>query len=714
MAQMDGRHKPTFLWQGTLILLPCVLLAAVGFLSLRQDRLLARQAATQRAQGLADQLAPEIWRALTAPGSGDGRQFQVDAEGRLAFPPPCALNPVPRPLNPSTLAPEAAALWRKAQRAEAGGTAPAAALQAYRELLARHPPRPFAAAAHYSLGLLLAAEKDTGAALAQFELVRDRYADLPSDGGLPLGMLAGFKTAELVGAEAPRKQMAVIDGVCSNAVYHPTVLSPLVLQLLAERAGAPEIKTTVQRWQGLWETQTAARNLYAAAQGQLRRETWTWFIASAESSPRVQERWLALPTAGNRTNTTYLCRSESELGKLVTALADNTRGVPEYFGLGVDLAGERVMSYAPDLRVWTQAHHMTQGGGYDEREYSTNSTAELLASAAAPDAGPSQVRIGVYLTSPAMLFSLQTARTFWFGALIAAAALAAFIGLGAASRAFHRQLRLSEMKSNFVSSVSHELRAPLASVRLLAESLERGKITEGGKQQEYFHFIVQECRRLSSLIENVLDFSRIEQGRKQYEFEPTDLAALTEQTVRLMQPYAVESGVRLEQAAIEPQLKSPEPHLALDGKAIQQALVNLVDNAIKYSPKGGIVRVGLELQCREAPHLEAEHLLPKTSLAPAPSWEDSALRPTTSLIRLWVQDQGPGIPAAEHERIFERFYRRGNELRRQTQGVGIGLSIVKHIVEAHGGRVRVQSQPGAGSRFTIELPQTSLTTDEYG
>src|SRR6185436_16910902 len=138
-----------------------------------------------------------------------------------------------------------------------------------------------------------------------------------------------------------------------------------------------------------------------------------------------------------------------------------------------------------------------------------------------------------------------------------------------------------EMKSNFVSSVSHELRAPIASVRLMAESLDRGKIQEAQKQGEYFRFIVEECRRLSSLIENVLDFSRIEQGRKQYEFEPTDLAALTRETVRGMEPYAAEKGVRLN---LECGMQSAE--LIVDGRAIQQAIVNLIDNAIKHSANG--------------------------------------------------------------------------------------------------------------------------------
>ena len=116
----------------------------------------------------------------------------------------------------------------------------------------------------------------------------------------------------------------------------------------------------------------------------------------------------------------------------------------------------------------------------------------------------------------------------------------------------------------------------------------------------------------------------------------------------------------------------------LDAQAIQQALVNLLDNAIKHSPGDGIVTVRV------------------------------SLNPQLSILLLSVADQGPGIPEAEHEKIFERFYRRGSELRRETPGVGIGLSIVKHIAEAHGGRVIVESASGQGSRFTIEVPVGKL------
>jgi signal transduction histidine kinase len=187
----------------------------------------------------------------------------------------------------------------------------------------------------------------------------------------------------------------------------------------------------------------------------------------------------------------------------------------------------------------------------------------------------------------------------------------------------------------------------------------------------------------------VLDFSRIEQGRKQYEFEVTDLRALAEQTVKLMEPYAAEKEVSLAVEFPPAELASGHPQVSVDAKAIQQALINLIDNALKHSPKGDTVTVGLGLTGDAAVGTGQSDPEPR------------------SLVALWVRDQGPGIPPEEHEKIFERFYRCGSELRRDTQGVGIGLSIVRHVAEAHGGRVRVRSAIGQGSTFILEIPTQS-------
>ncbi len=265
------------------------------------------------------------------------------------------------------------------------------------------------------------------------------------------------------------------------------------------------------------------------------------------------------------------------------------------------------------------------------------------------------------LVDPVALFAEQRQQALWLGALLAAALLAATVGFFVLRRSLARERQLSEMKSNFVSSVSHELRAPLASMRLMAENLETGVVTEEPRRAEYHRLMADECRRLGALVDNVLDFARIEQGRKSYHFEETDLSALVADTLRLLGPVAERRGQKF---ACEIEPLAPR----CDGLAIQQALVNLLDNALKFSPAHSTVTVRVKAS-------------------------------GTARWTLSVCDEGPGVPSSEREKIFQRFYRVGSELTRETQGAGIGLSIVKHIAEGHGGCVEVE-----GATFTLVLP----------
>jgi len=737
MAVSGTKPNPTFFRQGLLILLPVGVLAALGFLSLRSDKVLARHEAVQRAQAIADDLVPKLWTELIGTNDQPNEAqfaFETDSNGELLFPPAYTPTPAPAILDPAELNTDQSRLWFRAQKVEMDAGNPATAAQAYREFADSNPPADFAAAALYSLGLLLAGVGDPQAAAGAFRAVVEKYPGAAGESGLPLEPLARIKLLELNAAASATEQITAINELGSNAVYRPTLLSSEILRRLSVYAATLQAHEAVAKWQRLWDDQEWSRELFSATQSPKamgnhvgstanvgpidapmkelfwfttpvgRRSVFTngapILFSVVESRPGLfpdleteDRNWLAMRLNGSSTSQWFVCRSESEVGLRLTRAVDETKQIPEYFGVGLEVAGKRLTWPAPDLRIWGYAEYMSKGGGGLKKEYSQELSTNMLASASKPGAA-GRLKVSIYLTSPDALFAREHVRSLWLAALVGGAALAAGVGFFSAYRAFHRQLRLNELKSNFVSSVSHELRAPIASVRLMAESLERGKVSDSPKQQEYFRFIVQECGRLSSLIENVLDFSRIEQGRKQYEFEPTDLVALAQQTVQLMQTYAAERQVLLKLDIADSQVSNLNSQIVLDGKGIQQALINLIDNAIKHSPNGGTVTIGLEHRPGAPPGSG-------TNLESRAPGNGNAVR---AAVLLWVEDHGEGIAPAEHEKIFERFYRSGSELRRETQGVGIGLSIVKHIVESHGGRGLVRSEVGRGSTFTIELP----------
>lgn len=243
-------------------------------------------------------------------------------------------------------------------------------------------------------------------------------------------------------------------------------------------------------------------------------------------------------------------------------------------------------------------------------------------------------------------------------------------GLVLTYRSVSKEIALARLKSDFVSNVSHELRTPLALIRLYAETLELARITTQEKKEEYYRIIRKESERLTALINNILDFSRIEAGRKEYDFRETDIADLVRNTLDSYRYQIEQQGFALEQS-----IDANVPPVRVDREAIARALVNLINNALKYSASEKFLGINLYRE--------------------------------SGLVKLEVVDRGIGITRRDQSKIFEKFYRTGDPLVHNTKGSGLGLSLVRHITQAHGGDVQVESMPGKGSKFTLLLPITS-------
>jgi signal transduction histidine kinase len=226
---------------------------------------------------------------------------------------------------------------------------------------------------------------------------------------------------------------------------------------------------------------------------------------------------------------------------------------------------------------------------------------------------------------------------------------------------------LAKLKSEFVSTVSHEFRTPLTSIRYLAELLQRGRVKEESKKQQYYESITHESERLSRLIENILDFSKIEAGMKEYEFAEIDVAELCRDVVSRFQ-----EQVAPQEFTIESEISDELPQTFADREALSRALFNLLDNAVKYSGE--------------------------SRKAKFRAWSNQ------NVIFFEVEDNGIGISKDDQVKVFEKFYRSGDIHNSSIKGSGIGLTIVFHIAKAHGGEVLLKSELGKGTMVTIQLP----------
>jgi signal transduction histidine kinase len=273
------------------------------------------------------------------------------------------------------------------------------------------------------------------------------------------------------------------------------------------------------------------------------------------------------------------------------------------------------------------------------------------------------------VSQPVMLdFDRAAAReNVFYILLISIVVILMAIGAGLIVRDISREAQLTARKTEFVHTISHELKTPLTLIRLYAETLEQKPNLGDPEKKDALKIITKESERLSHLINNVFDFSRIEMGRKEFDFRFGDLAAAVRETVESYRYHLEKKGF-----SIREDIAADLPAVRFDREAIASVVVNLLSNVMKFSPNEKDVGIRLSLESGQA-----------------------VLR---------IADKGNGIAPADLPRIFDKFYRGGNDRAGGAGGSGLGLTLVKHIVEAHGGRVEARSECGKGSEFSVFLP----------
>jgi two-component system phosphate regulon sensor histidine kinase PhoR len=239
-------------------------------------------------------------------------------------------------------------------------------------------------------------------------------------------------------------------------------------------------------------------------------------------------------------------------------------------------------------------------------------------------------------------------------------------GIIYASGNVNKEIELAQIKSDFVSNVSHELRTPLALISMYSETLEMGRVKTEEKKQEYYNIISQESNRLSRIVNKILSFSRMEAGKRTYNFSKADLNEITENIFETYKFHLQSNGFKfiLEKEETLPQMTT-------DAEAVSEAVINLIDNAVKYSVDTKEIKISTGKE--------------------------------NGRVYIQVEDKGIGITNEDQKKIFDKFFRVTNGNVHNIKGTGLGLTIVKHIMDAHKGEITLESSPGKGSSFRLKF-----------
>ncbi|HVW09246.1 MAG TPA: HAMP domain-containing sensor histidine kinase, partial [Bryobacteraceae bacterium] len=572
--KMPGRAQGAWIGQAVLIVLPVAILSGVALHFLREDRAAIEQDAKNRANAIAPEVARQLGdqiSAYLADGRKKGLFTQgaiVDGQGRAAT----DYSHLPQPAAwTDNLPAREAGLWRAAEEARFEHPDAKAAATALTALA--QPANSEVVRANAELGLLAAAEPggDSGSLIRRALRVAQEYPYEVTEAGVQVSDAALFLALRHVKGDLSPDLVSALE---SQIARQPSFLTVYLLDAAAGAVNSESAKSTVAQLRDKWRAAEDQRQEIRYQMQDFGPRLWRQKTATILYSNRQSPKGSSFEYAD-----VALCVPASTGWAITLFPVEPLRralrvDVPDYMGAWLNVEGQR----------WG-----IRGGwgpkfpplGYAKASFSF-------------DGAKYPFLLALDLSNAERLYAPYRRRLVMIQWLIFCAVAASLLGLWRLWQTYRDQMRLNEMKSNLVSSVSHELRAPIAAVRLMAESLESGRVDGAEKQKDYYRLIVRGCGRLSSLVENVLDFSRIDQGRKKYHFEPLDAMALLRHTMMLMQPGAAERQVTLR--LVEPPAEFADLQPAWDSEAVEQSLVNLIDNAIKHSPADAEVRVEVELR----------------------------------------------------------------------------------------------------------------------
>jgi len=542
------------------------------------------------------------------------------------------------------------------------------AISIYRSLAENEQDTHVQAIALNSLARCHGLRGESASAAKTYKIVAERFSDVMDLNGIRLGLLARYQGARFCEAQgdfrgAVEQLLALLEDVGSGRwsdirgqeIFYANKALQRLDGLTVSKTGA----------EALYLDKARCRTVRAAVERRIAEyRDVVRFHSKIKprllvSQPQPGEQFSALRFPGQRTGDGDAVLTQLVLsnGRYRVGLLFSESALADFMSLSI----ERAVKAHDDIEVAISSNSGrriagTGALGADERPLYSATLAKTFPF----------YRIDLFRASSPSAIYAERDRAIRIGMI---GAFIILIGIGSyfTFRSLAREAEIVKMKSDFVSNVTHELKTPLTTLKMIGEMLEMGAVPSQERRQDYYRTIASESERLTQLINNVLDFSRIEAGGARFEFEHTDISPLVSESVNAFQSLVQRNGFTISTA-----IASDLPPVLCDAGAVSHALVNLLDNAVKYSNGTGVVKV-----------------------AASRDGADVAIR---------VADQGVGIPKAELARIFDKFYRGKAGDDPERKGIGLGLTLVREIVEAHGGAVEVESSPGHGSVFTMKFP----------